>query len=333
MLAASRIAEVRARVAGVVLKREYTEGSDVHQGQVLFQIDPASLRAALHIQEAALAKARADATNAALIAKRYKGLAAKGLLASQDLDTALSNQRTTAAAVNQAQANLEKAQLDLGYATVTAPIAGHAGRALVTEGALVGQGEATQLTTVEQIDPLYVNFSQSARQLQQLQQTASATNAPPGETAVEVILSDGSVYTQPGKLDFSAMTVDPRTGTVSMRAVIPNPGRKLLPGMFVHLRITLAHLDHAFKLPQATILRDQQGAYVLVVAADGKVEQRRVQTHEMTASDWIVTGALAEGDRVIFDGLQKVRPGAMARVAPANAGANKPATVKPAARS
>lgn len=332
LLAASRIAEVRARVAGIILKREYTEGTDVHQGQVLFQIDPAELRAALHIQEAALARAKADATNAALIAKRYKGLAAKGLLASQDLDTALSNQRTTAAAVSQAEANLQKAQLDLGYATVTSPIDGHAGKALVTEGALVGQGEATHLTTVEQLDPLYVNFSQSSKEFMQLQQFASTNNSPES-TPVDVLLADGTPYAHPGKLDFSALTVDSSTGTVAMRAVIPNPEHKLLPGMFVHLRVTTAHIAQAFRLPQATVLRDSKGAYVMVVSKDGKVEQRRIKTHEMTQKDWIVTGNLAEGDQVILEGLQKVRPGAAATIAPNNPGTKKSPNGKPAAQS
>jgi membrane fusion protein (multidrug efflux system) len=319
-LAATRVAQVRARVAGIILSRVYTEGTDVSQGQVLFLIDPAPLKAALHVEEAGLAKAQADAANAAQIAKRYQDLATKGLIASQDLDTALANQRTTAAAVKEARANVEKAQLDLDYATVTAPIAGHAGRALVTEGALVGQGEATQLTTVEQIDSVYVNFSQPVSELQQFQLavTNSAEGTKHADTQVDVLLPDGSFYPHPGILDFSDLSVDANTGTVSLRAIVPNPERRLLPGMFVRLQVTMGQLDHAFRLPQATVLRDATGAYVLVVGAEGKVEQRRVQTHEMTTTDWIVTGDLADGDQVILDGLQKVSPGAMAKVMPAN---------------
>jgi membrane fusion protein (multidrug efflux system) len=320
LLAPTRVAELRARVAGVVLKQVYTEGSDVEQGQALFQIDPAPLEAALRAEEAALARARADASNATLIAKRSQDLAAKGLLASQDLDTALANQRTTAAAVKEAQANVEKAQLDLKYATVTAPIAGHAGRALVTEGALVGQDEATQLTTVEQIDPIYVNFSQSVSELQQLRQAVAGSHTGSHsnrDTQVEVILPDGTTYPRPGRLDFSDLAVDQRTGAVSLRAVMPNPERQLLPGMFVKLHVTMGHLDHAFLLPQATVLRDGTGPYVLVVAGDGKVEQRRVQTQGMTQTDWIVSGDLADGDQVIVDGLQKASPGAMAVAVPA----------------
>lgn len=330
LLASSRIAQVRARVAGIVLKQVYKEGSDVEQEQVLFQIDPSLLKAALNENEAALAKAQADANNATLIAKRSKDLAAKGLLASQSLDTALANQRTSAAAVKQAQAKVEKTLLDLKFATVTAPIAGYAGRALVTEGALVGQNEATQLTTVEQIDPIYVNFSQSVGELQQLQQGSGKASA--SDQAVDIILADGTTYSQPGLLDFSSLVVDSKTGTVSLRAVVPNPKRQLLPGMFVKLRVTQRYIDHAFLLPQATVLRDSSGAYVLVVAADGKVKQSRVITQSMTQTDWIVTGDLAEGDQVIISGLQKVRPGGMAVAIPASpSNSEKPPVTKPAA--
>jgi membrane fusion protein (multidrug efflux system) len=302
-------------VAGIILKRVYTEGTDVRQGDVLYLIDPAPLKTALHAQEAALAKARADAVNAAATAKRYRELATKKLLATQDLDTALATERSTAAAVKQAQADVESARLDLGYATVTAPIAGRAGRALVTEGALVGQGEATQLTTIEQIDPIYVNFSQSVSELGQLRSNTSSDHP----AQVDVSLPDGSPYSQPGTLDFSDLAVDPLTGTVSLRAVLPNTERTLLPGMFVNIKLTTGVLDHAFVLPQAAVARDAQGAYVLVVGAEGKVAQRRIEIHGMTRSQWIAKGALNDGDRVIVEGLQKVQPGAAAKAVPAGA--------------
>jgi membrane fusion protein (multidrug efflux system) len=319
-LASTRIAQVRARVAGIILKRVYTEGTDVKQGQVLFRIDPAPLEAALHAQQAALAKTQADATNAALTAKRYTELRGKGLISQQDLDTARAAERTTAAAVKQAQANVESAKLDLGYATVTAPIAGRAGRALVTEGALVGQGEATELTTVEQIDPIYVNFSQSVTQMQSLRQAAVQDRDTPGDenkAKVEVILPDATVFPHAGSVDFSDLAVDPGTGAVSLRAILPNPERRLLPGMFVTLRLTLGRLEQAFLLPQAVVQRDDEGAYVLVVGKDGKVEQRRIETHGMTRADWIITGKLADGDQVIVSGIQKVQPGATAKAVPA----------------
>jgi membrane fusion protein (multidrug efflux system) len=313
------VAEVRARVAGIILRRVYTEGTDVNQGQVLFQIDPAPLEAALNVEEAALAKAQADAANASQIAKRYQNLDTKGLISSQDLDTAKANQRTTAAAVKQARANVEKAQLDLGYATVRAPIAGHAGRALVTEGALVGQDETTELTTIQQIDPLYVNFSQTVSELQQLQLAAknTATDTGKADIAVQVLLPDGKLYAHSGTLDFSDLAVDTSTGAVSLRAVLPNPERRLLPGMFVKLRVIMGQLDNVFLLPQATVLRDNAGAYVLIVDGEGTVAQRRVQTEEMTRTDWIVSGDIKDGDQVILEGLQKVTPGAKAKAVPA----------------
>jgi membrane fusion protein (multidrug efflux system) len=312
-LAATRVAQVRARVAGIVLKRTYTEGTDVKAGQVLFELDPAPLQATLHARQAALAKAEADAANAATTAKRYRELYAKKLLSPQDLDTALANARSTAAAVKQAQADVESARLNLGYATVTAPIAGRAGRALVSEGALVGQGEATELTTVEQIDPIYVNFTESADELRRLEAVAGAAHS----AKVEVLTADGRPYPHAGTIDFTGVDVDPSTGTVSLRAVLPNPQHRLLPGMFVTARLTMGRLQHAYLLPQAAVLRDGHGAYVLVVDSGGKVAQRRMQTHGMTRTDWIATGKLQAGDRVIVEGLQKVRPGTPATVAPA----------------
>jgi membrane fusion protein (multidrug efflux system) len=314
-LAPTRVAEVRARVAGIILERAYKEGTDVEQGELLYRIDPAPLEAELHAQEAALARARADATNAAATAKRYRELAEKQLVSTQDRDNALAAERTTAAAVKQAQADVESARLDLGYATVTAPIAGRAGRSLVTEGALVGQGEATRLTTIEQIDPIYVNFSQSVTELQELRGTMIAQNP----AHVDVLLQDGTPYPQAGSLDFSDLAVDPGTGAVSLRAVLPNPDHTLLPGMFVKLRLTSGAIDNAFVLPQAAVSRDAQGAYALVVDKDGKVMQRRLQTHGMTRTGWIVSGDLADADQVIVEGLQKVQPGGNATPVPADA--------------
>jgi membrane fusion protein (multidrug efflux system) len=311
-LAATRVAQVRARVAGIILKRVYTEGTDVKQGDVLYQIDPAPLKAALHAKEAALAKAQADAANAAATAKRLRELAARKLVATQDLDNALATERSTAAAVKQAQADVESARLDLGYATVTAPIDGRAGRALVTEGALVGQGEATELTTIEQIDPIYVNFSQSVSELRALRNGAGTADA----ARVSVLLPDGTPYPQAGTLDFSDLAVDPKTGAVSLRAILPNPDHTLLPGMFVNLRLTTGVMSKAFVLPQTAVQRDGRGAYVLVVGSDGTVVRRDIETLGMTQSDWLAHGDLADGDRVIVEGLQWVRPGGKAKVAP-----------------
>jgi len=319
-LAATRTAQVRARVAGIVLERVYTEGTDVQRGQVLFRIDPARLEARLRAEEAALTRAEADAANAALTAKRYMDLRERKTLSQQDLDTAQATERTTAAAVKQARANVETARLDLGYATVTAPIAGRAGRALVTEGALVGEGEVTPLTMVEHIDPIYVNFGLSMQQVIALQQAVTPAGMAglrsTSKFQVQVLSPDGTPAGSPGSLDFSDLAVDPNTGALSLRATLPNPDKALLPGMFVNLRLTAGALEHAFVLPQAALARDLQGAYVMVVGADGKVQQRRVATHGMTRTDWILTGDLTDGDQVIVAGLQKVKPNALAKVAP-----------------
>lgn len=316
-LAATRVAEVRARVAGIVLRRDYQEGTDVKEGQSLFLIDPAPLKAELLAQEASLAKAQADAANAAITAKRYRDLAAKNLLSSQDLDTALANERSTAAAVNEAKALVEKARLNLSYTKVTAPIRGRAGRALVTEGALVGKDEATQLTTIEQLDSVYVDFSLPVTEFMKLRKLNDGPSPESRSLPVEVVLPDGHVHSQEGRLDFSDAAADPGTGSVALRALVPNPEMHLLPGMFVKLKFTLGRLDQALLLPQAVVARDGKGAYVLVVDEQGRVEQRRITTHGMTHSEWIVTGDLKEGEQIILEGLQKVAPGKSAKAVPA----------------
>jgi membrane fusion protein (multidrug efflux system) len=305
-LASSRVAEVRARVSGIVLERTYKEGSDVAAGAVLFRIDPAPLEAAVNAAEAALARTRADAENATLIARRQQDLLARKLAAQQDVDSALAAQRSTAAAVREAEAELRQAGLDLGYATVTAPIAGRAGRALVTEGALTDDEDTTHLTTVEQLDPIYLNFGQTVGDFQRLRAEAASDAPPP----VTVMLPDGTDYPHNGRLDFSDVNVDAGTGMVLLRATVPNPERALLPGMYVNLRYRVGELAHAFVLPHAAVLRDSGGAYVMVVGADGKVARRAVTVRDMRDTVWVVTGELGDGERVIVAGLQQVRPGA-----------------------
>ena len=315
-LASSRIAEVRARVAGIILKQVYTEGTDVRTGQILFQIDSAPLEVEVHAQQAALAKARADADIADQVARRYTDLNNKGLTSRQDLDNALAAQSSTRAAVKIAEANLEAALLDLDYATVRAPIAGRAGRARVNEGALVGQDEATVLTTVEQIDPIRINFSLSLKELEQLQQAERMPGEGSGQKPeVDVYLHGGQLYPHKGSLDFTDLAADPNTGAVSLRAVIPNPDRRLLPGMFVKMRLTIGQLQGAYVVPQASVLRDAQGAYVMTVDDAGSVQQKRVELQTQTSSEWVVSGELQDGDQVILAGLQKVLPGGQARIA------------------
>jgi membrane fusion protein, multidrug efflux system len=318
-LAATRTAEVRARVPGIVERRLYIEGSDVKAGQALFEIDPAPLRAALNAREAALGQARANASNADAKARRYQDLSARGVIAKQDLDDAVATQRTSAAAVKQAQADLESARLSLGYASVTAPISGRAGRALVTEGALVGQGEVTPLTVVEQIDPVYVDFSQSAAEVAELRNAQAAGKlklAAPDQVEVQLSLPDGSVYAQSGTLSFADLAVDPRTGAVSLRATFPNADRTLLPGMFVKVKVIQGELEQAFLLPQKAIQRDPKGAFVLVAGADGNVVSKHVELGELAGANWVVKSGVADGDQVIVSGVQKAQPGKPVKAVP-----------------
>ena len=329
-LSATRSADVRARVAGVLLKRLYTEGSDVKAGQPLFQIDPAPLRAALDGALASLAQAEANATNAHITAQRSRQLLPSGLVSRSDLDNAEAAERSTAAAVQQAKAAVGTARINLSYASVTAPIAGRAGQQGVTEGALVGQGTATLLTTVEQIDPIYVNFDQPAVDIERLrraQAAGSVTMARGKQVSVQVILADGTPYAHTGTLDFLDVSVDPATGAVALRGIIPNPDHQLLPGMFVGVRLTSGAVNRGFLVPQAGLLRDAQGAYVLVADADDKVAQKRVTTESLAGPNWIVTEGLADGDRVIVSGTQSARPGSSVAAVPATAA---PADAPPA---
>jgi membrane fusion protein (multidrug efflux system) len=318
-LSATRSADVRARVAGVLLKRLYPEGSDVKAGQPLFQIDPAPLRAALDGAEAALAQAQANAVNAHVAAQRARELVPSGLVSRSDLDNAEASERSTAAAVQQAKASVNSARINLGYASVTAPIAGRAGQQGVTEGALVGQGTATLLTTVEQIDPIYVNFDQPAIDIERLRraQTSGSITLEHGkQVTVQVVLPDGTPYAHAGTLDFLDVSVDPTTGAVALRGIIPNPEHQLLPGMFVGVRLTSAAVNHGYLVPQAGLQRDANGPYVLVAGADDKVIQKRVTAETLNGPDWIVTEGLADGDRVIVSGTQSARPGTTVAVVP-----------------
>lgn len=318
-LAPFRSADVRARIAGVLLKRDYKEGSEVKAGQLLFQIDPAPLKAALGNAQAQLAQAEATYTNDRVNAARARQLAPKGYISKADLDNALAAERTSKAAVQAAKAQVTTARINLGYASVTAPIAGRAGEQQVTEGALVGQAGVTLLTTVDQINPLYVNFTISIGELNELRQAARSggvqLNAP-GKTTVQVSLPDGTRYPDPGVVDFSAPTVNPATGSVNLRAVLPNPDFTLLPGSYVNLKVTLGERHDVFLVPQAAVQRDITGPYVLTVGTDGKVAREDVQTGGMHGVDWVITGGLAAGARVIVSGIQSVHPGAPAKATP-----------------
>ncbi len=315
-LAPFRSSDVRARVAGVLTRRVYQEGSDVKEGQVLFQIDPAPLQAALSASQAQLASAQATYANARASANRARQLAPQKFVSQSDLDNAEAAERSAAAAVQQAKAGVASSRINLDYASVRAPISGRAGKQQVTEGALVGQGEATLLTTIDQIDPLFVNFSISVSELDQLRRAQNVSLAGNAESTVSVILADGSAYAQTGTLDFSSTVVDPATGAVSLRARIPNPDSNLLPGSFVTLKATLGEQRDAFLVPQAAIQRDAASAYAMVVGKDGKVVRKNVVTGSSRDGQWLINGGLAAGDQVIVSGLQKVRESEPAKATP-----------------
>lgn len=313
-LSGFRSADVRARVPGVLQKRVYEEGSDVQEGDVLFLIDPAPLQAALGTAQASLAQAQANYANAKANADRARQLAPTDFISRSDLDNALAAERSAAASVQAAKAAVESARINLGYATVRAPISGRAGKQQVTEGALVGQGQATLLTTVDQVDPLYANFSIGVGELERVRR---ARDAAAGEqSTVEVLLGDGSTYEHRGTLDFSGDIVDPATGAISMRALIPNPDRRLLPGTYVTLRARLGQMQGVYSIPQAAVQRDARSAYVMVVGADGNVVRQDVTLDRADGGNWIVTAGLEDGQQVIVSGLQKVSEGAPATAVP-----------------
>lgn len=319
-LAAFRSADVRARVPGVVQRRVYQEGSDVRQGQVLFLIDPAQLQAALAQSEASLAQAQAAFANAKSAADRARQLIAQKYISRSDYDNAIAAERSAGASVQQAMAGVQTARLNRGYATVRAPISGRAGKQQVTEGALVGQGDATLLTTVDQIDPLYVNFSMSVTELAGIRQAGGGAGASP----VQVLLADGTPYPYPGTLDFSGDVVDPATGAVALRARLPNPDKQLLPGAFVTIVASLGTPDDAFLIPQTAVQRDATGAYVLVVGGDDKVARKDVTIDRQQGADWVLRTGVANGDRVIVSGLQRAQPGQPAKAVPAQPAAAQP---------
>jgi membrane fusion protein (multidrug efflux system) len=330
-VSATRTADVRARVAGVLQKRVYTEGTDVKEGQLLFQIDAATLQAALNAQLANLAAAEATAKNNHVAAERARAIADKGLMSKTDWDNAEAAERTSAAGVKQVQANVALARINLSYASVTAPISGRAGQQQVTEGALVGQGEATLLATVEQVDPVYVNFSQAVGELDLLKRAVASGAvelSAPNKAKIELTRPDGTSYGAPGTLDFSDTAVDAATGAVNLRGIVPNSERNLLPGMFVNVRVTIGELKHAWLVPQAAIQRDAQGAYVYVLGSDGKIAQKVIDTYTTQGSDMIVTGGINDGDQIVTSGVMKVHAGAPAKVAPTQGAAAQPA--KPA---
>ena len=322
-LEASRLAQVRARAAGILQKRLFREGSDVKAGQPLFAIDAAPYAAALQSAEATLARAQANLTQAAALAERYKPLLAANAVSQQEYANAVAAHKQAEADVAAGKAAVQTGRINLNYASVTAPISGRIGRALVTEGALVGQGEATQLAVIQQIDPVYVNFTQSAGEVMKLRRALAdgqLQRAAGSEAAsVRVVLEDGSEYARPGKLLFSDLTVDASTGQITLRAEVPNPQGDLLPGLYVRVRLEQAQVANAISLPQQAVTRTQQGDKITVVGADGKLSQRTVKVGAARNNQWIVLEGLKAGEQVMVDGFQKLQmmpPGTPVKAVP-----------------
>ena len=322
-LEASRVAQVRARATGILQKRVFTEGSEVKAGQLLFRIDAAPYQAQAASAQAALARAQATVTQATALAERYKPLLEANAISKQEYVNAVASQKTAEADVATSRANIQTAQINLGYASVTAPISGRIGRTLVTEGALVGQGDATALAVIQQINPMYVNFTQSTTDVLRLRKAIASgqfkrvgDGAGVDAASVRVILEDGSDYGQPAKLLFSDLTVDPTTGQITLRAEVPNAAGLLLPGMYVRVRLEQAQAEAGIVVPQQAVTRGTNGDTVMVVGADGKVAPRPVKIGSAVNGQWVVLDGLKIGEQVMVDGFQKLRGNAPVKAVP-----------------
>ncbi|CUI67101.1 MexX/AxyX family multidrug efflux RND transporter periplasmic adaptor subunit [Achromobacter xylosoxidans] len=307
-----REAEVRARVAGIVTRRLYEEGQEVARGAPLFQIDPAPLQAAYDSEAAALARAQANLSAAADKLRRYADLVSDRAISERDHAESVAEERQARAEVALAKANLQSARLRLEYARVTSPIDGRARRALVTEGALVGEGQATPLTVVQQLDPIYVNFSQPAAEVMQLQKQIRAgalEGVAPDRMRVRLLLPDGSEYGQGGTLSFADLAVDPGTDNVTMRALFDNPDRVLLPGMYVRVRLEQAVNRDTYLVPRDALLRNADGAHLLVAGDDGELRSVAVAAHRLLGPNWVITEGLEGGERVVVENAAQLAPG------------------------
>jgi membrane fusion protein (multidrug efflux system) len=318
-----REAEVRARVTGILQKRLFEEGAEVQAGQVLFEIDPAPLQASYDSAKASLAKAEASREQAQAKARRNEILVKSNGVSQQVYEDARAAALQSEADVLAAKAALDKAALDLGYTKVTAAISGRIGKALVTEGALASASEATKMAVIRQLDPIYVDFTQSSAEMLKLRRSLESglLQGVSNEVRITLVLEDGTTYGQPGRLLFRDFAVDENTASVSMRGEFLNSDKLLLPGMFVRGRIEVGVEPEAITVPQRAVSRDAYGqASVLVVNAQSQVEQRAIRTASITGDKWIVSSGLETGDRVIMEGLQKVRAGTTVTAVPFQTG-------------
>ncbi|MFS2016560.1 efflux RND transporter periplasmic adaptor subunit [Massilia sp. CT11-108] len=316
---AIRTAEVRARVNGVVLKRLFTEGSLVKQGQSLFQIDPEPYQAQLNAAQAALGRAQANLTSTSATVERYKPLVEAQAVSKQEFTNAVAALKQAEADVNSARAQVRIAKINADYANVYAPISGRIGRALVTEGALVSATEATQMALIQQTDNVYLNITQSAAELQRLRKNAGDKGLG-GSVPVTVVADDGTVLPTKGKLLFSDITVDPTSGQVTLRAQAANRDNALLPGQYVRVRLAQAELPNGILVPQQAVTRGgPNGDTLTVIGADNKPTPRTVKIGSQNGENWVVTDGLKEGERVMVDGFQKLQmlpPGTPVQPAP-----------------
>jgi membrane fusion protein (multidrug efflux system) len=307
---AYRVAEVRPQVSGIILKRNFVEGSDVKAGQSLYQIDPATYQAAYDSAKGDLTQAQANARIAQLTVKRYKPLLGTKYISQQDYDTAVATAAQNDAAVQVAKANVETARINLAYTKVTSPISGRIGKSSVTEGALVQNAQTTALATVQQLDPMYVDVTQSSEDFMRLRSELESGQLKQndGKANVTLLMQNGNSYPQTGTLEFSDVTVDETTGSITLRAIVPNPNHALLPGMFVRARLDEGTNPNALLVPQQAVARTPTGqATVMVVGADNKVEARQVTTSQAIGDKWLVTDGVKAGERVISTGLQRAK--------------------------
>lgn len=335
------VAEVRPQVSGIIQKRLFTEGSEVKAGQVLYQIDPASFQATLDSAKAALGRAEANLPSISLRVERYKELLADKAVSQQDYDDAAASLQQVKADIEYWKAAVQTARINLGYTRITAPVSGRIGKSNVTEGALVTAHQPVPLSTIQQLDPIYVDVAQSTADQLRLKRSLEANRLNQdgaNQNKVTLILEDGTKYPLKGTLQFRDISVDSTTGSVILRAVFPNPKQVLLPGMFVRAEVEEGVNKQAILIPQQAVSRDQKGnPFALIVNAEDKVEQRMLTLDRAIGDKWLVSSGLASDEQVIVEGMQKVRPGATVKVVPFDAdlkqGAKPGSTVLPAPAS
>ena len=317
--------EVRPQVSGVIKARRFQEGAIVHAGQTLYEIDPSLYRAAAAQAQANLANAEAARDAAQAKADRYRPLADIEAVSKQDYTDAAAAAKQAAAAVAQNQAALQTARINLGFTRVPAPITGRIGRSLATTGALVTNGQTDALTTIQRLDPIFVDVQQSSADLVALRRSLTAGGVTPASAAVRLVLEDGSDYQLAGRVEFSEAVVDPNTGTVTLRARFPNPSGLLLPGMYVRARLSQAVVQNAILVPQPAVSRDPRGAATVMLVGPGSKAVLRTISADRTVGDkWLVTSGLKAGDRVIVEGLDRVKPGQTVRPVPAGSPPRRP---------